>query len=172
MNQAVAAVGDRRCVDCADRLRTAITEGCYRLFEQRCGLFRDSDAKYETCRRDAVLAAGEQKSVRRARGTHSGAVKFNPRFDFHNSINSRSMNLQSSGMWRQRPAGLRLFELLHQHFRIATARVVFLAAGGGQIVRRAFRETALGLEVRESLRGKREQFGQAQLARLALDKLD
>ena len=76
----------------------------------------------------------------------------------------------------QHPAALRWscrsIELLHQHLRVAAALLVFLAARGRQIVRRAFGEAALGLKISERLRRERQQLAQAQLARPVLDELD
>lgn len=45
-----------------------------------------------------------------------------------------------------------LFEFLDEDFGVAAAEVVFLAAGGGQVVGGAFEEAAFGLEVGEGLR--------------------
>src|SRR5260221_296915 len=65
-----------------------------------------------------------------------------------------------------------LFQFLHQHLGVAAALVVFLAARGRQIVRRAFRKPAFRLKIRECLRRKREQLAQAGLARPGLDELN
>ena len=50
--------------------------------------------------------------------------------------------------------------------------IVFLAARGRQIIRRAFAESALGLKISERLRRERDQFAQVQLLRLVFDELD
>ena len=63
-------------------------------------------------------------------------------------------------------------ESLDQDFRIASALLIARAAGGGEVVRGAFRESALGLEVGEGLRREGEQRVQSELAGARLDILD
>src|SRR5205814_6093739 len=53
-----------------------------------------------------------------------------------------------------------------------SALVVFLAASRRQIVRRAFRKAALGLEISEGLRRERNEFVQAGFARFVFDELN
>ena len=50
--------------------------------------------------------------------------------------------------------------------------LVFFAAGGRQIVGRAFTEAALGLKIRERLRRERDEFAQIHFARLVFHELD
>src|SRR6185369_4519271 len=71
-----------------------------------------------------------------------------------------------------RNSSLRLFKFLDKDFGIAAALVVFLSPSRRQIFRRALNKAALGLEISKSLRGKRNELLEAQLSRLALDKLD
>src|SRR5207249_5987273 len=70
---------------------------------------------------------------------------------------------------RRSSSSLQLFQ---QHLRSAAALFVFLATARRQIVRCAFKKTALGLEVGERLRRKREQFVQSHFPRLAFGKLN
>ena len=67
---------------------------------------------------------------------------------------------------------LPLFQFLDQHLGVAAALVVFLTARGREIVGLAFAEAAFGLKVSKRLRRERDQFAQAELARLAFDELD
>src|SRR5262245_36408119 len=42
-------------------------------------------------------------------------------------------------------------QLLHQHFRVASALVIFFPTSRRQVIRSSFRESALGLEIGERL---------------------
>ena len=65
-----------------------------------------------------------------------------------------------------------LLQLLNQHLRVAPALIVFFAPRGRQVVRRTFGKTAFGLKVCERLGRERDEFVQADVARLVFDELD
>lgn len=64
------------------------------------------------------------------------------------------------------------FELLHQDLRVPSTLIVFFAADRGQIVPGAFDESTFGLEIREGLSRKRNEFGEADFTRFILYELN
>ena len=71
--------------------------------------------------------------------------------------------------WLGPDISLKLFD---QHFGIASALVVLLAAGWRQVVRCAFSKAGLGLEIGESLSREGEEFVETQFAGFVLNELN
>src|ERR1035438_10343827 len=65
-----------------------------------------------------------------------------------------------------------LLEFLDEHLGVTTALVVFLPAGGRQVVGSALGKATFALEIGEGLRGQREEFVEAHVAGLILNVLD
>src|SRR5271165_1116208 len=81
--------------------------------------------------------------------------------------------------WKPGKAGSRAwlclrgnFQLLQENFRVPSAMVIFLAAGGRKVVGGAFDKAALGLEISKRLRREGDQFVQAHFAGFIFDELN
>src|ERR1039458_9105940 len=65
-----------------------------------------------------------------------------------------------------------LLELLDEHLGVAAALIVFLPAGGRQVIGSALGKAAFALEIGEGLRGQREEFVETHITRLVLHVMD
>src|ERR1039458_5602012 len=65
-----------------------------------------------------------------------------------------------------------LLELLDEHLGVTAALVVFLPAGGRQVIGSALGKAAFALEIGEGLRGQREEFVETHITRLVLHVMD
>src|SRR2546427_49351 len=98
-------------------------------------------------------------------------ARANPRNCSPNTESMPRPSPRKSERW-SKSGELRGFEFLHQHFGVAAALVVFVAARRREVVAGAFNEAALGLEIGESLGGKSQQIVETKFPRFVLHKMD